>query len=296
MTLTLATFNVKDYFASPWNSPVLAAKAEAIAAQLTRADADVVALQEVGSEELLRDVLARMPGGAAYEIVFGGADRRGIGNAILARVPLLEREVLRADALPFPVFRQGDPPPFAGRLPLRRGVVRVALRALGLSLHVFCTHWKSKLPKAEEAEDGAELRWSSGLGRAEADLRSLVSRSAEALFVREAVERSAAAGAEVVLMGDLNDTLGSVPVRVVLGTGFEPALHPAAARAPQSARFSALHRGEPEQIDHILHTERLDARLTSVAFFNEELRDHPFGPDVAPTVDSDHALLRARYG
>ncbi|HRG95890.1 MAG TPA: endonuclease/exonuclease/phosphatase family protein [Polyangiaceae bacterium] len=294
MTLTLATFNVKDYFESPRNLPVLAAKAEEIAAQLTRADADVIALQEVGSEPLLRDVLARMPG-ASYEIVFGGADRRGIGNAILARVPLLERDVLRAEALPFPVFRRGDAAPFAGRLPLRRAVVRVALRALGLPIHVFCTHWKSKLPKAEEDEAGAELAWTTGRERAEADLRSLVSRSAEALFVRAAVERSAAAGAEVVLMGDLNDTLDSVPVRIVLGSGVEPALHAAASRAPASARVSTLHRGEPEQIDHILHTQRLQARLTSVAFFNEGLRDHPFG-EAEPTIDSDHALVCARYG
>jgi endonuclease/exonuclease/phosphatase family metal-dependent hydrolase len=294
VTLTLATFNVKDYFESPRNLPVLAAKSAEIAAQLARADADVVALQEVGSEALLREVLARVPGGASYEVVFGGADRRGIGNAILARVALLEREVLRAESLPFPVFRRGDAPPFAGRLPLRRGVVRVALRALGLPIHVFCMHWKSKLPKAEEDEEGSELDWTSGTQRAEADLRSLVSRSAEALFVRAAIERSAAGGAEVVVMGDLNDTLDSVPVRVVLGSGFEPSLHAAAARAPTSDRFSALHRGEPEQIDHILHTERLHARLTSVAFFNEALRDHPFGGE--PTIDSDHALVCARYG
>jgi endonuclease/exonuclease/phosphatase family metal-dependent hydrolase len=299
VTLTLATFNVKDYFASPRNLPVLAAKAEEIAAQLARADADVIALQEVGSEALLGDVLARMPrppGAAAYEVVFGGADRRGIGNAILARVPLLAREVLRADALPFPVFRRGDAPAFAGRLPLRRGVVRVELRALGLHIHVFCTHWKSKLPKAEEDEEGVELAWTTGRERAEADLRSLVSRSAEALFVRGAIERAAAGGAEVVLMGDLNDTIDSAPVRIVLGSGFEPSLHAAAEWAPPSARVSTLHRGEPEQIDHILHTERLQARLTSVAFFNEALRDHPFGGDEAPTIDSDHALVCARYG
>ncbi len=299
MTLTLATFNVKDYFESPRNLPVLAAKAEEIAAQLARADADVIALQEVGSEPLLRDVLARMPrppGAAAYEIVFGGADRRGIGNAILARVPLHEREVLRVEALPFPVFRRGDPAPFPGRLPLRRPVVRVALRALGLQIHVFCTHWKSKLPKAEEDEEGAEVGWTSGAERAEAELRSLVSRAAEALFLRAAVERSAAAGAEVVLMGDLNDTLDSVPVRIVLGSGFEPSLQAASDRAPRDARVSTLHRGEPEQIDHILHTARLDARLTAVAFFNEALRDHPFGGDTAPTIDSDHALVCARYG
>ncbi len=296
MPLTLATFNVKDYFVSPRNLAVLPAKAEEIAQQLSRADADVVALQEVGSEALLADVLARMPRGSEYEVVFGGADRRGIGNAILSRVPLAEREVLRAESLPFPVFRRGDPEPYAGRLPLRRAVVRVALRALGLHIHVLCTHWKSKLPKAEEGPDGGELRWSGGLGRAEAELRSLIARSAEALFVRGIVERCAQGGAEVVLMGDLNDGFDSVPVRIVRGSGFEPTLHPAAERAPAASRVSTLHRGAPEQIDHVLTTERLHARLGAATFFNEALRDHPFTPDAEPTVDSDHALLCVRYG
>lgn len=297
MALTLATFNVKDFFDSPQNRPVLAQKTEEIAAQLTRADADVIALQEVGSEALIEGVLATMPKGRDYRIVFGGADKRGIGNAILSRLPLRESHVHASDSLSFPVFRRGDPPPFPGRLPLRRPVVHVTFEAFGGPVHALSTHWKSKLPKPEEDEAGNDLRvegFGGGVGRAEADLRSLIARGAEALHLRRLVESLAGSG-EVVLLGDLNDTFESIPVRIVRAAGLPHELFGAAQLVPPEARVSTLHRGTPEQIDHVLATAGLHARLVSAHFQNEQLRDHPFSPDEAPTVDSDHALLVARY-
>ncbi len=294
VSFTIATFNVKDYFDSPYNEPVLAEKAKEIAQHVTRAEADLVAIQEVGSEALLRAMLAHVPFGASYTVHFGGADRRGIGNAILSRLPVVESEAFSEEDLAFPVFRKGDPPPFPGRLPLRRPVVRVAVDALDTRIHVFSTHWKSKLPKPEEDEAGVDIRWEGGVGRAEADLRSLVSRGAEALYVRRLVERFAAFG-EVALLGDLNDTIDSIPVRIVRAEGQPVPLLAATDLAPPEDRVSTLHRASPEQIDHVLATEGLHRRLVSVRFFNEGLRDHPFGPDSAPTIDSDHAMVVATY-
>ncbi|MBL0197434.1 MAG: endonuclease/exonuclease/phosphatase family protein [Myxococcales bacterium] len=252
MTLTLATFNVKDYFESPRNLPRARGQVRRIAAQLARADADVVALQEVGSRRCSARCSRACPGArrtrscSAAPIAAGSATRSSRGwPCSSGRCSAPSPSPSRCSA--------AATPPFAGRLPLRRGVVRVALRALGLPIHVFCMHWKSKLPKAEEDEEGSELDWTSGTQRAEADLRSLVSRSAEALFVRAAIERSAAGGAEVVVMGDLNDTLDSVPVRVVLGSGFEPSLHAAAARADERPLLRAPPRRARADRSHPPH-------------------------------------------
>lgn len=294
VSLTVATFNVKDYFDSPRNAPVLAEKAREIARHVTRAEADVVALQEVGSEALLAAMLAHVPFGASYKVFFGGADRRGIGNAILSRRPVVESEIHAAADVPFPVFRVGDPQPFAGRLPLRRPIVRVTIEALDARIHLFSTHWKSKLPKPEEDASGVDLRWEGGIGRAEADLRSLISRGAEALFARRLVERFAQLG-EVFVLGDLNDTIDSIPVRILRGEGQPSALFPASEKAPLEKRVSTLHRSSPEQIDHVLATSAIHDRLSSVDFYAEALRDHPFGPDAEPTIDSDHAMVVASY-
>ena len=295
MPFTLATFNVKDYFDSPRNAPVLAEKAAEIARHVTRADADVVALQEIGSEALVRAMLVHVPFGVKYTVIFGGADHRGIGNALLSRLPIVESETVVCPNLPFPVFRVGDPAPFPGRLFLRRPVVRMSVDTLGMRVSVFSTHWKSKLPKPEEDPNGVEKRWEGGSGRAEADLRSLLSRGAEALFVRRLVERFAVEG-EVVVAGDLNDTIDSIPVKIVRGVGEAHELYPAAEKAPPEARVSTLHRGMKEQIDHVLATASLHERLTRSEFFNDALRDHPFDPDASPTTDSDHAMLVAVYG
>jgi endonuclease/exonuclease/phosphatase family metal-dependent hydrolase len=293
--VTVATFNVKDFFDSPKNAPVLREKARGVAKEIARAEADVVALQEVGSEALVREVMSHVPGGEAYAVLFGGADARGIGNAIVTRLPVLSWEAITTDSLPFPVFREGDAPPFPGRLRLRRPVVRASLAFGGHTVTFFCTHWKSKLPKAKEGPDGKELWWEGGLERAEADLRSLVSRAAEALFVRGLVEARASAGEEVVVLGDLNDTASSVPVRIVRAEGLPHELFPATDAAPAEARTSVLHRGTPEQIDHVLVTAGLRERVREASFFNEALRDHPFSPDAEPTVDSDHAMVVVRF-
>ncbi len=295
--LVIATFNVKDYFDSPRNAPVLPSKAREIAKHLVRANADVVAMQEVGSEALVRDVLAHVPFGASYTVCFGGTDKRGIGNVILSRLPVEEVEHHTEENLPFPVFREGDPEPFPGRLRLRRPVVRVRISALGRTIHVLTAHWKSKLPKRLEDSLGEEVRWEGGVGKAEAELRSLVSRGAEALYMRRLVERHAVGNAEIVVLGDLNDTDSSIPVRIVRGEGTPGELFSAAGKTPAAARVSTLHRGIPEQIDHVLASGALHAMLYEVRFFNEGLRDHPFDPDVEsdPTIDSDHAMVVAEY-
>ena len=87
MALRLATFNLKDFFAPSTEAEkrVSEAKIANVAANLRRANADVVALQEVGSVELLdRLVTKELPELGYAAPVVGTADKRGIRNAILA--------------------------------------------------------------------------------------------------------------------------------------------------------------------------------------------------------------------
>ncbi|HEY2514182.1 MAG TPA: endonuclease/exonuclease/phosphatase family protein, partial [Polyangiaceae bacterium] len=153
---TVATYNVKDLFeaGSPFApaalrdpaiaGPHVAAKLDSIARMLARAAADVVALQEVGSADVVRALAARLPQLGYGPPVMGTVDRRGIGCAILSRLPVLESGVHTAEALPFPAFVAGDPPPFGHRIPLRRGVpyARIDAGALG-PVDVLVAHFKS---------------------------------------------------------------------------------------------------------------------------------------------------------
>ena len=102
---TLATFNVKDLFEAtfaPDSRAHLAAKLVSLARVLEQAGADVVALQEVGSAEVVRALTSRVPSLGYGEPVLGTADARGIRCAIVSRAPVLESRVHIAEQLSFP--------------------------------------------------------------------------------------------------------------------------------------------------------------------------------------------------
>jgi endonuclease/exonuclease/phosphatase family metal-dependent hydrolase len=294
--LTLATFNVKDLFDATDDASRarLETKLTNLARVLEQASADVVALQEVGSEEVVRRLTARLPALGYGAPIVGTADARGIRCAIVSRVPVLESKIHTAAVLPFPAFFEGDPPPFGARVPLRRGIpyARVSGGDLG-PVDLLVAHFKSNRALPLRDARGREIPPVTSRQFAEAHLRSLVWRSAEALFVRGLVDDLLAVDRTRLLAvaGDLNDHPGSHVVRIVSGGGDLGLTSCADVIAP-AARFSALRRGAPQQIDHILATPSLRARLASARFLNEELRDHgDRDPDADPTPDSDHAAL-----
>jgi endonuclease/exonuclease/phosphatase family metal-dependent hydrolase len=292
MPFTLATFNVKDLF-----DPAFTAKLDEIARHVARADADVVGFQEIGSEEAFAEMLARVPAAAGYTTrVIGQADKRGIRNALISRLPVVHQHVHSTPNVPFPVFVEGDAPPFGARLPLRRGIVHARVDAAGVGLvDVFVAHFKSKRGTRMVQADGTEVEPVTQHAHAECMVRSMVSRSAEALFVRNLVDGAERENPRVAVIGDLNDTIDSVAVSIVKGRG-DGRLHSCAQIIEREKRFSVVHGDWREQIDHILVTQPLRDVLDSAAFFNEELKDQgPFVEDAPPTVESDHALFVARF-
>jgi predicted extracellular nuclease len=222
-------------------------------------------------------------------------------------MPVLAAHVHTAEWLEFPRFVTTDPSPFGSRIPLRRGVVeaRIEARELG-EIEVLVAHFKSKHPVPFRDPQGAIVsNGASGNGtangtepapgrsRAEGELRSLVWRSAEALFVRGLVDERHARGARVVVAGDLNDVADSVPLRALQGNDLASCVD----LVPAERRFSIVARGKRQAIDHILVSQELRARLVAANFVNQGLHEHPpfDSGEAEPTVDSDHAPLVARF-
>jgi endonuclease/exonuclease/phosphatase family metal-dependent hydrolase len=309
MPLTVATYNVKNLLdpGSQAAKDVLPAKLRNIASMLRACDADVVGLQEIGSEALLAQVLDHLDARGGYAIVMGTADARGIACALLSRVRVRESRVHTAAALPFPRFRQDDPPPFGARIPLRRGVVHACVEASGLGpVHVLVGHFKSSRPVPARDAAGNALPPLAPRDRSEGYLRSLVWRASEALYVRGVVDDVLARepGAHVAAVGDFNDVATSPVLRALRGDG-PGALLDCTSGVDPSVRFSHYHDARPVQIDHVLATPDLFGRASQVRFLNDALRMHdPPPPDGAagaagqetPTADSDHAPLVVRFG
>lgn len=301
MTLRLATFNLKDFFSArrEAENAVVEAKLSNVAENLRRARADIVALQEVGSVELLERLVKAVPELAYGAPVVGSEDRRGIRNVILSRLPIQWSQVHEAQSLPFPRFVEGDPEPFPNRIPLRRGIVHVRVEAGGLGeVDVLTAHFKSNLPAPRRTLDGKEVPSTTPHSVGESAVRSLVQRAAEALFVRHLIDGIFAHSPDHALcvMGDLNDTLDSLPVRLVRGidTTSKHYLRAPAELLPEEGRYSCFHGGEETLIDHLLLSERLHRALRHFEIQNENLRYH--GEHVAEsplTEDSDHALCVA---
>ena len=325
MAFSLATFNVKDLL-DPVPRPgeqsalrereALDAKLDWLAEMIVRMDVDVLGLQEIGSAAVLAELcdrLARRGAGTYGERVVGTGDDRGIRNALIARVPVEASAVHAPRSLDFPVFQAGDPPPFGDRVPMRRGIVHASVDAGALGrIDVLVAHLKSRRRLFLRAAPGTALPAPlapTARELAEAELRSLVWRCSEALFVRGLVDDLVVKdpGAQVAVVGDLNDSPGSLVLRIVTGV---PELGSGADLVPEERRFSILHRGRRDLFDHVLLTGSLYARVTGAHLYNEALRDHgePAAPGAAPddigdpaappppTPDSDHAPLVVRFG
>lgn len=285
--MRIATYNLLDLF-DPGDAPKIAALAEVVRAL----DADVIAFQEVGSEAALRAVLAAA-GGAWLDPIVGRADKRGIACAIASKRPIRSHSALDATTLPFPVLHEGDPAPFGDRLRLRRAipVARIDGGDLG-ELHVLSLHWKSGRPSPLVLADGSEREPATAAERAEGDLRSLIQRSAEALFLRHAVDEILRADPEarVAVCGDYNDVNGSVPLNIACGDG-DTALTDVVVLVPPEGRVSVLHGGSPAAIDHVLLSAALAERVQTARFVNAGLKDPDALPPGTPVLPSDHAPL-----
>lgn len=295
--LSLATFNVKDLLppASDAARAALPAKLDWVARTIRTVDADVIGLQEVGSAELLSAVAERLGSTAALHPVMGTTDARGIGCALLSRLPLLEARVHTADSLAFPVFVVGDAPPFGKRIPLRRGIVHARVDSPLGPVDVLVAHFKSSRPVGVRDAANREVAPRTARESAEASLRSLVWRAAEALYVRGLVDEILATrpGARVAVVGDFNDLPDSAVLRCLRAEG-PGALADCATGIDPARRFSCFHGDGRVQIDHVLASESLRAVLSGARFLNDALRLHGKGDELS--ADSDHAPFLVRFG
>lgn len=303
MPLSIATYNVLDLFdpepGDEAGKTLLDEKIAFLTRKLDDVDADVVGLQEIGSEDALERLASSLARGP-YARVVGTPDARGIRCALLTRLPILAAEVLTTPALPFPVFVEGDPPPFGARLPLRRGVVQVELDAGGdrERLFVLVVHFKSGRPAPLKTAAGEVVEPQSSFAAMQGTVRSVVFRAAEALFVRQALDAIFARHPEarIAVVGDFNDVWSSIVFRAVRGLK-DTELFDATRSIPYERRHTLMHFGSTRAIDHVLVSAPLLARVTSAHVFNEDLRDHDALRAAGETrfADSDHAPLVVRF-
>jgi endonuclease/exonuclease/phosphatase family metal-dependent hydrolase len=275
-----------------------------LAQQLDRLDADVIGLQEVFSQDALREVLARTQ--RYRDAWHAWTEPALLEGKLTPGVALISRIKASAPG----TIHHALPRGLSFSLPGKDGSVtsftRPVLHArlqLGPErlLHLFVLHLKSQRP---DLVDGDEENDAGAAGMAM--LRSLLRRGIDAVGVRCLVEDALAeAAAPVMVMGDFNDDADAVTTRIAM---FQPADEPwrglrhcsRLGARPDPLRnpgYSYVHGGRHDTIDHVLVSEEFDpasenaiAETIEVAYLNDHL-------SIPTPGASDHGavLVRVRF-
>lgn len=240
-TVKLATYNVLNLFDSfddPYSADAPSdrkprAELEAVARNIRKLDADVLALQEVENRGYLQRFVNAFLRDMGYEVVaFEGNDNRGIDCAVLSRLPVgavtSHRHVRFED-------------PNGKTMRFRRDLLDVRIEPPGaLPFDIFVIHLKSK---GGEEEGGADTR----MGEAAAIQRILAERLKQ--------DPKAA----FVVCGDFNDTIDSKPVQAILGGG-DGALTAFVKDLPEDGRVSYNQEPYLSMIDFVFASPAMAAR------------------------------------
>jgi endonuclease/exonuclease/phosphatase family metal-dependent hydrolase len=273
----------KDWTYTP---ELVEARIAHFAALFASLDADVLFLQEVASEDVLRRIIERS--GVAYSYFLGKPDRTGVGNAVLYRGEFSCSSVPAVSELP--VFVQGDEDTLGPRIFSRRDFVRVQGEYAGKPLLLLGLHLKAGFLMPLNSLERNEFPIKGQLAAADGLIRSEAFRFAQAKAARQAADSFVQehSDGQVVVAGDFNARESDAPYRIIQGVLKElpDALVSATDTLPESERVSLSGRSP---VDHILLSRELAGRITSVRILNDGPREAKDVPPLATAVGSDHS-------
>jgi len=246
-TLTLATYNVENYDAADRMTeagyrkdyPKPEAEKRALRAVIRGLDADVLALQEMGTaaylDELRRDLKTE---GLDYpHAVLLEADDADRHVALLSKRPFVS--VTRHTTLEFSYFDAKEK--------VKRGLLEVRFATAAGELTVFALHLKSRFTDRPD------------------DPRSALRRVGEAVAVRDAVllRFPNPSAARFVILGDFNDDKSSKAVQRILRRGetMVGELLPVADSRGETWTHAYRKEDSYSRVDHILVSPALRASV-----------------------------------
>ncbi|MDU0353716.1 endonuclease/exonuclease/phosphatase family protein [Paraglaciecola aquimarina] len=325
--MKISTFNIEnlDESSDEYN-PTLFKRIPSLRCLLNRIDADILCLQEVHGQELLghtsnnpkrelsalETVILDTPYvhfHTAYTTTSDEVpyDKRNL--VILSRWPIVELNQYKHDHLAKLGYRKStvlpaeEPKDISWERPILHAQIEVP--SVGL-VHVINLHLKSRLSSNVKGQKLNNYTWKSAAGWAEGYFLSSIKRVGQALETRVLLDQifATAPQAKIVVCGDFNAEPGEVPVEAIRGrvenTG-NPALRhtvmlPCSLAIADSVRFSHLHHGQKNLLDHMLISQSMFSLFSEAHIFNENLHDEslPFASD-SKFPESDHAPFVAHF-
>jgi endonuclease/exonuclease/phosphatase family metal-dependent hydrolase len=320
--MRIASFNLEDFGSARKRGAAFEQRAAVLRPQLERLKADVLCLQEVNAAKIgnaRRAVdLERLVEGTSYAqhtltvspgpVGGGPADVHNL--AVLSRLPILEEYSVRhsfVEPLRF-VSHSADPNKRDATVltwdrPLQHLVFALPS---GRHLHLCNVHLRAPLAIAIQGQKSGPFAWKSVSGWAEGFFGAAVKRAGQALELRLVVEQifDIEADAFVAVCGDFNAQDHDTALRLACageddtGSGHLAGrvLTPVERTLPGDRRFTVLHHGRPEMLDHILASRALFGHLAGFEIHNEMLEDELVAHDrIDRPPESLHAPIVAIF-
>lgn len=322
--LRIASFNLENFGDEGSQQPTLAARIAILRPQLERLCADILCLQEVNGQPVRgqkqRDLAALetlLQGTSyqGYEWVCTEAPGHGpldVHNlVVLSRFPVLEKRQYQNDLVAPPHFQTTmatppakEPQPVGWDRPVLH--VRVDIGG-GRTLDLLNVHFRAQLAAFIPGQKSEPFVWKSVAGWAEGYYLAAMKRSGQALETRLAIEECFARegeGALACAVGDFNAGLDEMPMRLMIGAEEDTGSGELAVRSliplelslPADRRYSVIHHGKRQMLDHVLATRSLAAHVTGFEVHNEALGDELVGyMAVDRSPSSYHAPIVAEF-
>jgi endonuclease/exonuclease/phosphatase family metal-dependent hydrolase len=322
--MRVATFNLESLDLPPRAARPIEARIEMLRPELERAAADILCLQEVNGQRVPGEPLRVL---AALDLLLEGtryqsyyrsvthhAHDQGVADVhnlvTLSRLPVLSSRSICHDFIqPLRYRLVTAQPPTQDDEEIgfdRPALVTEVATADGPALHVINCHLRAPLASSIEGQKQAPFVWNSISGWAEGFCISSIKRNAQALEIRLFVDQLLEADrhAEIIVTGDFNAEDNESPLRILVGAEQDTGNGALAASSmiildrglPEDRRFSVVHQGRPQMLDHVLCSRALYGRFKNIQVYNEALSDEAVAyARVDRPTGSSHACVVAEF-
>ena len=322
--MRLATFNLESLDVGPKARVDFSARAQVLRPALERLAADVLCLQEVNGQHIPGEVERRLVAldilleGTPYQdyarAVTTGAGGRGVADVhnlvTLSRFPISAHREVHHELVAPPLHTSIAAQPGGGvAAPVRFDrpmlVTEIALPGVG-ALTVVNVHLRAPLASPVAGQKKGPFAWRTVAGWAEGFFLSTLKREAQALELRLLAEALLGEdpGKLIAIAGDFNAEDYGPTLRLAVASEEDLGSSELAAHSlivldraiPADRRWSVLHHGREQMLDHILASRALYGHFRSIEVHNEGLGDEALGYGKGlHSAASYHAPLVAQF-
>lgn len=302
--MRLATFNLESLDDSAKSHVDFAARLAVLRPALERIDADVICLQEVNAQRVASEpewqlrALDQLLQGTRYADYYRAASSGSNGRALadvhnlvtLSAYPIVASAEFQNTLFAPPMHRAPGRAPTEQATPVSFDRPLLLTRHQlpdGQTLSAINVHLRAPLASPVPGQKRGPFAWRSVGGWAEGFYLSALKREAQALELRLVVEELLATdpAALIAVAGDFNAEDWSATPRLAIAAEEDLGAADLASHSlivldralPADRRWSVLHHGRPQMLDHILASRALYGHFRAIEVHNEGLGDEALG-------------------